>query len=121
MKERGLYGQGQLDNLNISKLWFVLYSLSQNLAFHDKYRGIRTRVLVLCVPPGSEWPSGASNLLSEVVKKTLRSTFTVNLICHWSRRVEVLLRRMCRRGLPTPAVVPRMRHVVACYLSVLTG
>jgi hypothetical protein len=85
VKEHVLYGQGQLDNLNIRKLWFVLYSLScQNLAFHDKYRGVRTAVLLFGVPPGSEWPSGASNLLSEVVKKKkkkLRSTFTMNLIC----------------------------------------
>jgi len=44
-----------------------LYSLSQNLAFHDKYRDMQTTVFVFRVPPGSEWPSGASNLLSEFV------------------------------------------------------
>jgi hypothetical protein len=51
-----------------------LYSLSQNLAFHDKDRDVRTAVLVFGVPPESEWPSGASNLLSEFGKKSeLRS------------------------------------------------
>jgi hypothetical protein len=38
VKERGLCGQGQLDDLNIRKLCFICTVLIQNLALHDNYR-----------------------------------------------------------------------------------